>query len=88
MENRFGFKDFVLATLVVVLILVVFLGMKQLDNQAIVLKTIAEHGDAQTRLLASVERELNDHLSFNSGPTTAPTNSQSQSSHGDPVRHI
>lgn len=60
MENRFGFKDFVLAALVILLVAVVFLGMKQLDRQWDALQKIQDSAVTQTRLLASINSTLND----------------------------
>jgi peptide/nickel transport system substrate-binding protein len=93
MENRFGFKDFVLATLVVLLIVVVCLGMVQLDRQWAALKTISSKADEQTRLLASIDRTLNEGITVSSGgsngsptSTTGPSTRSSASRYpqGDP----
>lgn len=60
MENRFGFKDLVTALLFVLLIVVVFVGMKQLDRQWDVLQGLQNQGKDQTRLLASISRTLEE----------------------------
>src|SRR6185437_3885352 len=60
MENRFGFKDLVSTFLIILLIVVVLLGMKQLDRQWLALQTIQDQGKEQTRLLASISRSLDD----------------------------
>jgi peptide/nickel transport system substrate-binding protein len=58
MQNRFGIKDLVLVVLMVVLIVAVFLQMKQNDRQFVVLQRISDKMDVQSRDLAHVNREL------------------------------
>ena len=60
MESRFGLKDFILFALCVVLILVVFLGMKQLDRQWDVLQSMGRQADEETKQLAVIRRSLDD----------------------------
>lgn len=60
MENRFGFKDLVSAALTVTLIVVVVLGMKQLDRQWKKLLEIENQNDLQAKTVASLKRTLND----------------------------
>jgi peptide/nickel transport system substrate-binding protein len=91
MENRFAFKDFVLFSLVVLLILVVWLGMKQLDRQWSLLQTIQQQGTDQTRILASIERTLQEGINVNTqnGSTTTPTTRSADSgSPGDPFENL
>ena len=79
MQNYFGFKDFVSAVLIVLLILVTVLGMKQLDRQWDELQSIKEQGSEQIRLLAAISRTLDD-ISSNglAAPSTAMTQSSTQ----------
>ena len=76
MQNSFGFKDLVSTVLIVLLILVVVLGMKQLDRQWRVLDIIESQGKQQTQLLASISRSLDDlsanGLSAARTPSTQP----------------
>lgn len=58
MENRFGFRDFILATLLAVLIVSVWLGMKQFDRQFDVVRSIDRKLDDQTRDLAELKRTI------------------------------
>ena len=80
MQNYFGFKDLVSTVLILVLILVVVLGMKQLDRQWDQLRAIRDQGTEQTRLLASISRALDD-ISSNGLmlPNTAATQATTQS---------
>jgi peptide/nickel transport system substrate-binding protein len=73
METRFGFKDFVLVSLVVVLIVVVLLGMKQIDRQWAVMQAIQQQGTEQTRLLANIQRTLSQGVPIYEGGTSAST---------------
>ena len=77
MENRFGFKDLVSTTLLVLLVCVIVLGMKQLDRQWVVLHAIQQQGTEQTRLLASISRSLDDlssnGLTVSGNASTQPT---------------
>ncbi len=58
MENRFGFRDFILATLLAVLIVSVWLGMKQFDRQFDLVRSIDRKLDDQTRDLAELKRAI------------------------------
>src|SRR5258707_14889607 len=73
MQNRFGFKDLVTTFLFVVLIVVVFVGMKQLDRQWDVLQGLENQGKEQTRLLASISRTLDDMASNGAAVSHGPT---------------
>jgi peptide/nickel transport system substrate-binding protein len=78
METRFGFKDFVLVTLIILLVLVIFLGMKQLDRQWVVLQQMRDQGNQQLATLASIQRTLENGIvtrnaSNGSAPTSGPT---------------
>ena len=82
MENRFGFKDFVLTVLLIVLIVVVLLGMKQLDRQWDAMQSMQRQGIEQTTQLSAIRRLLDD-ISNNgiamspSQNSVGPTTSQS-----------
>lgn len=58
MENRFGFKDLVMAGLLVILIVLVILSMVQYDRQWTEVQAIKTHLQENTRDLARVERSL------------------------------
>jgi peptide/nickel transport system substrate-binding protein len=82
MENRFSFKDLVLAALVILLIIVVWLGMKQADRQWLVLQAIKDQGNDQTRMLASIQRTLEEGISVGNpanGSSSQPTTKASAS---------
>jgi hypothetical protein len=81
MENRFGLKDLVPATLLVVLIVVMLLGMKQRDREWLVLQEIKSQNELHARTLATLNRTLGDIASngvavSRSNPTTNPGGSQ------------
>src|SRR4051812_4391982 len=63
MQNRFGLKDLISVALAVLLIVVVVVGMKQLDRQWDALQDQERQGKEQTRLLASISRTLDDMAS-------------------------
>ena len=63
MENRFGFKDFVLVVLFMVLIISVWLSMKQADRQGDELKAISTQLSGQTRELSQIRRKLEEGIS-------------------------
>ena len=92
MENRFGFKDFVLFFFLILLILVVWLGMKQLDRQWAQLQALQQQGNDQTRILASIQRTLEDGITVNNqgGSTTSTTQASTSSinSTGDPFENL
>jgi peptide/nickel transport system substrate-binding protein len=99
MGNRFGVKDFVQIVLLLVLIVSVWLSMKQRDREWRLLDEIRQQGHEQTRDMASfrqllVSRPLVAPTAGNNGGgnTTAPT---TQSAHGkvvgldrDPFKYI
>jgi peptide/nickel transport system substrate-binding protein len=60
MENRFGFKDLITVFLFVTLIIVVWLGMVEVDRQGKSLQSIQRQGDQQTTQLAAIRRALDD----------------------------
>lgn len=76
MENRFGFKDLITVLLFVTLIVVVLLGMKQLDRQWDVMQSIQRQGSEQTVQLAAIRRALDD-IAANGVSMASPT-SESQ----------
>jgi peptide/nickel transport system substrate-binding protein len=76
MENRFGFVHVVLSALLILLIVVILLGMKQLDRQWILLQQIQQQGADQTQALTRINRSLQDGVAVsvrtgNQSPTTA-----------------
>ena len=58
MENRFGFKELVISTLLVLVIIVVLLAMKQFDRQYQVISRIKEQQDEQIKVQAEMNRNL------------------------------
>jgi len=82
MENRFGFKDLITVFLFVILIIVVWLGMVEVDRQGKALQSIQRQGDQQTTQLAAIRRALDDiaangitaapPVATTSNPTTGP----------------
>ncbi len=56
MENRFGFRELILSALLIILILVVLLGMKQLDRQWVVLQSLQNDNVEQKTQLAAIRR--------------------------------
>src|SRR5438477_348904 len=70
MENRFGVKDFFLFVLLVVLIVSVWLAMKQSDRQWEVLQDIRQQGAEQTATLAQIQRTLKQGISVGQPSTT------------------
>ncbi|MEM9419449.1 MAG: ABC transporter substrate-binding protein [Planctomycetota bacterium] len=58
MENRFGFKDFVLMVLLVAILASIWIAMKQFDRQHETLRTVAEEVKQQAAAQARLERLL------------------------------
>ncbi|MEM1027325.1 MAG: ABC transporter substrate-binding protein [Planctomycetota bacterium] len=58
MENRFGFKDFVLIVLLVAILASIWIAMKQFDRQHETLRTVAEEVKQQAAAQARLERLL------------------------------
>lgn len=85
MENRFGFKDLVLAVLLVVVIVSLWLAMKQNDRQYGVTLAISRKLDAQTRDLEAMRRTLDRGIAVN---TTHPADTQPAAEGGDPFARI
>ena len=85
MESRFGFKDLISTLLFLTLIVVVLIGMKQLDRQWDVLQSMQRQGNEQTSQLAAIRRSLDDiasnGISVNgtNPPTTNTSTTQSTS---------
>ncbi len=77
MENRFGFREFILSSLLVILILVVLLGMKQLDRQWAVLQSITQQNSEQTRQLTGIRRTLEEGINVNIAHGGSATTQQS-----------
>lgn len=93
MENRFGFRELVLSTLLVILILVVLLGMKQLDRQWAVLQSITQQNSEQTRQLMGIRRTLEDGINVNVAQRNTGTIQQTSGSEqwpdrGDPFANL
>jgi len=63
MGNRFGFKDFLLLTFIVLLILVIFLGMVQLDQHKQALSKLQDKADLQGSLVNALDKKLKDQVS-------------------------
>jgi peptide/nickel transport system substrate-binding protein len=85
MGNRFGIKDFILMALLVVLIISVWLSMKQRDREWAVLQSIRDQGDSQSHDLAAIRRTLAGGIRMNnSGPTSA----EAPSGKDDPFKYI
>ncbi len=66
MENRFGFKDLLYTVLFVILIVSLWLMMKQADRQYDVLLSIKESVDGQTSDIATINRRLAQGVSVGS----------------------
>jgi peptide/nickel transport system substrate-binding protein len=76
MENRFGVKDFVLFTLVGLLIVVVLLAMVQYDRQLTFLKQLSAEQSSQASDIASIRKTLSHSgrpTAFGSSAGTATT---------------
>ena len=73
MENRFGIKDFFLFLLVVVLIVSVWLSMKQNDRQFAVLQRIDDGLRDQTTNLAQLQRIIQSGGFATAGAATRPS---------------
>jgi peptide/nickel transport system substrate-binding protein len=61
MEHRFGVKDFFLFLLITILIVSVWLAMKQYDRQLIVLQALQSNAQEQTGELARMRRTLEEN---------------------------
>lgn len=85
MENRFGFRDFVFVVLLLLMIGVIVLAMKQLDRQWDLLRTLQSGNQEQTRLLASIERTLNEGITVSNAGASG---SASRYPHGDPFANM
>jgi peptide/nickel transport system substrate-binding protein len=82
MENRFGLRDLVLCSLLIVLIVSVWLSMKQVDRQWGEMAKISAAMDDQTKQLrrlgdllqggVSVTPQSRDHASTDNGKTAVP----------------
>jgi len=58
MENRFGFRDLVLCSLMVVIVVVLLLQIKQFDRQWEVVQAVNEKLDLQTRQLVQIDKAI------------------------------
>ncbi|HEY1684514.1 MAG TPA: ABC transporter substrate-binding protein [Tepidisphaeraceae bacterium] len=58
MENKFGIKELFFTCLLIILIVSVWLGMKQFDRQYELIRTLKDTSDDQTRTLAEISRQL------------------------------
>ncbi len=67
MENRFGIKDFLLLVLLTVLIVSVWLAMKQYDRQWDELKTIGQQLTRQTQDLSQIHRMMAQGMTLSPG---------------------
>jgi peptide/nickel transport system substrate-binding protein len=85
MENRFGFRDFILVTLIVILIGVVLLSMKQVDRQWRVLQDLQTSSMEQTRHLAAIDRAVSSGVALGGNANNA---SQQISPQGDPFKYL
>src|ERR1051325_3897197 len=70
MENRFGIKDFFLLLLMLVLIVSVWLAMKQYDRQWQELSSIRQRLDSQARDLRNIQDSLQQGIAVGPGPTS------------------
>ena len=66
MNNRFGFKDLVVCTMLAVLLVTVWLTMKQYDRQWDELKSIRQQMVQQTQELTRIRRMLAEGVQFSS----------------------
>ena len=71
MDNRFGLKDFVLSFLLIVLIISVWLAMKQYDRQWEVIDAIDRKLDEQTRELTQLRRVISSGVVSTHTPSQA-----------------
>jgi peptide/nickel transport system substrate-binding protein len=62
MEKRFGIKDLFFCCLLIVLIVSVWLAMKQFDRQYELIRTLKDSSDDQTRVLAEISRQLSEGI--------------------------
>jgi len=87
MGNRVGLKDIVLIALMVVLILSVWLSMKQRDREWEVLQSIRDQGDSQSHDLSAIRRLLASGIQLsNALPTTQSSQGGVQSE--DPFKYV
>ncbi len=79
MENRFGVKDLILFSLIVIVIVMVALAMKQFDRQYQVVRDLQHQGQDQLRELVAIHSAL-EHGAI----TSATTNPSSADASGSP----
>ncbi len=72
MENRFGIKDLILYTMVIVLMVMVWLSMAQRDRQWPKILELQQAVENQTRDLAAIRRQLNEGIVIGQGAATRP----------------
>ncbi|HZL38318.1 MAG TPA: ABC transporter substrate-binding protein [Tepidisphaeraceae bacterium] len=88
MENRFGFKDLVLAALVVLLIVVVCLGMYMIDRQQKILQTMQQDARVRTGLLRDMRNSLHEGIAFRDPAGSDSPTTQKTYPHGDPFGNL
>src|SRR5438552_4281651 len=80
MENRFGIKDFFLFAILLLVIVLIVLGMKQVDRQWQTLTLLQDKTEQQGRDLIAIRKSLAEGVMLNSSPavplspTTQSTN--------------
>ncbi|MCC7191614.1 MAG: hypothetical protein IT444_02430 [Phycisphaeraceae bacterium] len=85
MENRFGFKDLIIAILLIAVLLSIWLAMKQYDRQYEVIQAVSNKLDAQTRDLEAMRRTLDRGIAV-TVPASAAT--QQTTDAADPFARI
>ncbi len=60
MENRFGFKDLILVSIMALLVVLVLVGMKQYDRQWPEIQALREQAREQTQELVAIRRILSE----------------------------
>src|SRR5665213_26725 len=88
MENRFGFKDLVLAALVVLLIVVVCLGMYMIDRQQKILQTMQQDARVRTGLLRDMRNSLHEGIAVRDPAGSDSPTTQKTYPHGDPFGNL
>jgi peptide/nickel transport system substrate-binding protein len=86
MGNRFGVKDFFVMTLLVVLVISVWLSMKQRDREWEVMQSIHNQGDSQSHELAQIRRLLAQGIQVTGMSPTTQGSEASQA--GDPFKYV
>lgn len=85
MNNRFGLKDLVLMVLLVLVLVVLFLGMKQVDRQWDKLQAINHNLEDQGREIAQLRRAISSGVSIRSA---SGGQASTQPAADDPFKYV